>query len=97
MLCSHIRKITTVKDQVTRLRQEGGEMTRKDPEVCEEFNTRIMEVFPVETEMTPAKQDSRVHQQELATPHTTEEVKRLLCKYRYLKSDETRQHLSMGP
>ncbi|KAK8747748.1 hypothetical protein OTU49_016574, partial [Cherax quadricarinatus] len=84
LLYSHIRRKTTVKDQVIRLRTEGGELTRNDQEVCEELNRRFKEVFTVETGRAVGRQHRREHQegiyqQVLDDIQTTEEeVKKLL-------------------
>ncbi|KAK8748335.1 hypothetical protein OTU49_016085 [Cherax quadricarinatus] len=84
LLYSHIRRKTTVRDQVIRLRKEGGELTRNDQEVCEELNTRFKEVFTVETGRTLGGQirwghQQGIHQQVLDDIHTDEEeVKKLL-------------------
>nr|XP_053653652.1 uncharacterized protein LOC128703123 [Cherax quadricarinatus] len=81
LLYSHIRRKTTVKDQVIRLRKGDGEFTRNDREVCQELNTRFKEVFTVETSRTPRNQNRAAHQQVLDEVHITkEEVKKLLCE-----------------
>ncbi|KAK8737488.1 hypothetical protein OTU49_004520, partial [Cherax quadricarinatus] len=84
LLYSHIRRKTTVKDQVIRLRAEGVELTRNDQEVCEELNRRFKEVFTVETGRALGRQHRREHQmgiyqQVLDDIRTTEEkVQKLL-------------------
>lgn len=42
---TNIRRKTTLKDQVIRLKEEGGKLTRNDQEVFEELSMRFRKVF----------------------------------------------------